>query len=253
MTRVSVAGVLVLALTLVASPSGAQVPAGLPWSPPDDDAAPPPTATKRPRPHTVDAPASTVRIHSYSADGKHRVRVEMPTTSGEYRLVCTSSAPAPDSPRWGDCVADVPPGSQLRVTLGNVTQPQLLSVPDDPGSVLDLEVLPAEDSEAKVGGTLLIVLGSAGMCVGLLSLAAAGLAADDAKGRAQLLGGLGLVLGGLTVAGGIALIKTRPKEPRVVSYDRSDNLLGDVAAAKSRDRATDGPAAFTPLRYGFTF
>ena len=215
------------------------------------------------------APARTVRIHAHSKENKRRVRVEMLGTDRKYRVVCKSEAP-PSPPRrfifrgWGDCVADVPPGSQLRIALGEIKESHIFSVPSDPGRKLVLEVLPAAPGAEHDGGIVLIVIGGAGMLVGFGALFFGAYAAAycGCEGSWLTVGGSALVLGGIAVASGIVLFVTRPKEPSVdvvpsegppQSYGRTDSFLGDVASAKPRDAATSAPAPFTPLSYGFTF
>ena len=269
MTRYLIAGLAGLSLMVVGRGASAQEAQTAPEPPGERDV---PSVEDAPAPPP--SVARTVRIHARSKENKQRVRVETSVIGGERQLLCSSEAPTfPPrqrgarrrpfaSPSWGDCVADVPPGSQLRISLGESEESHLFEVPDAPGSEMNLTVLNADRTAEKAGGIALIVIGSVGVALGSLVLAFSappGLLHDDDLATQSA---FVLILGAAFAAGGIAVLATGSREPHVESaatdraaarYGRKDTVNGDVASARSREPSTTAPAAVTPLSYGFTF
>jgi hypothetical protein len=266
--RARVLVTLTLTLTLTASDVAAQ----------DVAIGPPAQVAPHPPPEVVPdvahapvvhhTPARTVRIRARSEGGKHPVRVEM---RNDHRLVCASQRPvrAPQARGtegaftavpWGDCVADVPPGSQLLVTLGESKHAGIFDVhsDSDADSEQDLLVLSPADRGETAGGVVMIVVGGLGAAVGLLVLGTSAEFDDESRTR----GGAAVVLafGVLLGAGGIAVLANRAREPRLErqstrreleSQGRRETLLGDVASSKSREATLNAPSP--ALSYGFSF
>jgi len=216
----------------------------------------------------------TVRIHAHSDESKQKVRVEAAGTDGQRQIVCASEPPpkrkfdpahhASPSRIWGDCVADVAPGSQLLVTLGDGKEGHVFAVPNEPGGELDLQVLPATRSEQKASGTVMLVVGATAVFGGavvlpLYSLSQNVLASGDPSATASLI----LIAAGVVVGViGVIVLASGSREPLVESRTmygaaawedgRERTFLADVASARPRDRSATLPT-ITPLSYSFRF
>lgn len=194
-------------------------------------------------------PAGTVRLSLRSYRSKELARLYVARENGAYAFVCQSP-----------CKADVIPGTPLRVTLGDSSEPHDFVMSGHPGSDLDVEVRPASKGPLA-GGIVMVSLGAPTALVGLILLAVSGIgSSSDADLRTAGLVVLGV--GGAVTVGGIALIANRSHEPRI----REDEHGGDRA-----ERATDSRAnvfasdvatlrhaspvapAFTPLTWGLSF
>lgn len=181
-----------------------------------------------------------------------RARVFVRTVSGAYVLVCATP-----------CTADLPPGAELRTTLGDEDEdPRDFAVPNDYGPDVDVEVKPASKG-ALVGGIIMTSIGGIFLLIGTVLTAAANDARSSSSERALVTGGVVcLVLGAGLAIPGILLMTNRSREPRVRTdphrrsheYSRDDTLLMDVAETR-RVQPTTGlvPVAMTPLRLGFSF
>lgn len=202
---------------------------------------------------TTGAPAAgMVRMRFRTYRDRGRARVFVRTVSGAYVFVC--AAP---------CTADLPPGAELRTTLGDEDEdPRDFAVPNDYGPDVDVEVKPASKG-ALVGGIIMTSIGGVFLLIGTVLMAAASDARSSPGERALVTGGVVcLVLGAGLAIPGILLITNRSREPRVRTdphrrgheYSRDDTLLMDVAEAR-RIQPTTGlvPVAITPLRLGFAF
>ena len=153
---------------------------------------------------TAPDPARNVRIRAHSEGNRQRVRVEARGTDGQQQVVCASEPPPARPPGgarrpfkgggWGDCVADVAPGSQVLIKLGEIEEPHVFIVPDEPGSQLELWVLPATRESEKSGGAVLLALGGLAILVPVV----VSLVTFDSDG-----GGSGK--SGLPIPGGLAL------------------------------------------------
>ena len=111
-------------------------------------------------PAAAQSPAPVIRVHAHAEDNEARVRVVQLEANGAKGASCSSGVPTdPGRERWGDCVVDVPAGSQLSITLGDHDEaPHAYWVPDDRGSELDLKVVP-DGYAAKMGGGAMIISG----------------------------------------------------------------------------------------------
>ena len=273
MTRRLIAGLAAVSLALSATGASAQEAQAahdpaferVPPSVEDAPAMPPPVVTA---PATVrSAPARTVRIHARSKNNKQRVTVAIWGTGNERQVVCSSEAPLhptrpPGAPRrpfiapsWGDCVANVPVGAKLLVTFGKSTDGQTFVVPNEPGSELDLKVLPADRSDENGIGVAMVVIGGVGVAIGGLLLAISssdGYLQNDSVVTPSI---VAVVLGAAIVGGGIALLVSGSRAPRVKSEatQRPAMVVGDIPWAGSREPSMSAPPALTPLSYTFTF
>lgn len=191
-----------------------------------------------------------MRFRTYRDRGRARVFVR--TVQGAYAFVCTSP-----------CTADLPPGAELRTTLGDDDEdPRDISVPNDLGPDVDVEVKPASKG-ALVGGIIMTSIGGVFLLIGTVLTAAANDARSASAERALTTGGVVcLVLGAGLAIPGILLMTNRSREPRVRTdphrrgheYSREDTLLMDVATARRADPSTGVvPVAVTLLRLGFSF
>ena len=199
-------------------------------------------------PSPLFAPARTVRVHVRTPNNDDTARVAIRRSDGTYDFVCRTP-PA--------CVADVPPGSELRITLNrDGTERSTFMVPDDPGGEVDLEVLPAPSWPLAVGIPMIVIGGVTGLLGFVTSSGLWGSGGNPSVG-------VPIATGGAAVAtGGILWLALRSQEPRVMvdprpgapeSYGRNDTLVGDVGSAKSREASPPVPAPFTPLSYDFPF
>ena len=199
----------------------------------------------------------TVRIHAHSVENRQEVSVVM---HGTAQVVCTSDAPPARKPQgvrrpfrggpWGDCVADVAPGSQLDIMLGNGGETHLFTAPDEPGAEVNLEVLPPDRRDEKRSGVLMLVVGGVGVAVGgLLYLWSApdGFFHDESGATT---GAVILAVGAAFVVGGVALLASGPREPRV----ESEGVTRQAAMfTRARETTTSLPSIVAPLGYGFAF
>ena len=185
------------------------------------------------------------------------------TGDGQRRIVCVSVDPdprkhgAPHRPfkavTWGDCVADVAPGSQVLITVGNREQRHPVIVPDDPGAELEIRILPPDRTEQRSGAIALFVVGGAAAVGGFFAyeLASIGGASGTTVPAVVMLGGIALVVTGIFV------IATGPREPVIELGQRlapravrRDDALGDLAVARRRE-ASSPPPERAPV-FGYT-
>ncbi len=221
-----------------------------------------PPASAQEQPATAPAPtAGGVRLHVRTLKNKGTARVYIHRADGSYTLVC----PSP-------CTADVPPNSELRVTLGaHEDEPHTFVVPADLGPEVDLEVRPP--SVGPLIGSV-VLLGSGGGLVlsGLLFIALSDVhygqvsssttqTSRDISSTYKTTGYVMIGIGAAAAVAGFVWFLSRSHEPQVLDsphrepdvYGRRDTLLGDVALGKPRDATNLAPAPFTPLQYGFSF
>lgn len=238
----TVAAGIGLAFTLLATRAGAEQPPPLP-------PASSSTAPTSPSSTVAARPTGTVRLSLRSYKNKEAARLFVEHPNGAYAFVCQSP-----------CKADVVPGTNLRVTLGDSEEPHDFQMSGNPGTDVDLEVRPASKG-ALAGGIVMVSLGGATAIVGLLLLAVAALPRIDDDSGLRTAGFICLGAGGGLTFGGIALIAGRSREPRI----RQDEHGGDkTSASASRaevfrgDLVTLRPAlptspALTPLTWGLNF
>jgi hypothetical protein len=244
MMRTVLAAASVVAITCAASGAAAQA-TGTPNQPPPEQPAPP-QASAAPAP-------GMARVHFRTYRGRERAEVFVRTVQGNYALVCTSP-----------CTADLPPGAELRVMLGDSEDSHVFNVPQDLGSEVDVEVR-APGKGGLVGGIIMVSIG------GIFAIAGIALTALSTEERSG--SRTGTLTGGLVCLGlgvglglpGILLMANRSREPRVREtphrdrpgrYGRSETLLGDVAEGRPGDRGRDTgtvPVAVTPFQLGFAF
>jgi hypothetical protein len=252
MKRRSLATATVLALALSAADATAQQQAApvAPVAPAGPTAGPAP-----------------VRLHLRTLKNKSAARMSIHRADGSYTLVCASP-----------CTADVPGGSELRVTLGNDDDdPHTFVLPTDLGSELDLEVRPPSVGPL-VGSIVLIGSGGALVLSGLAFIALADVAggsisASSASTSAthksisdtyKTTGYVMIGIGAAAAVAGFVWLLARSHEPQVSEsphrepdvYGRRETLLGDVAVATPCDPTSAAralPAPFTPLQHGFSF
>lgn len=260
--------VAILALTLAAAPDAV---AGGDAAPPD---APPADADIVAAESAT--PARTVRIRAHAPDRRRPVRVEMRGPGTSPRILCTSELPVAPARRagvsrrpfaarrWGDCVADVPVGTELAIVLGDVKPAHAFVVPDSPGSELDLRVSRESNVGAIAGGGTLIGVGALTAFVGLLGIAlygGSGYFHDESATKTStrvLLGGVIIAGGGAgLLAYGLQTRETRVDsklvEPSSPAQSRRETLVGDAAHASPRKPEAGGAAPFIPLSYAFQF
>jgi hypothetical protein len=250
MKRHSLATAIAFALALSAADATAQQPAA-----PAAPAVPP-------------APAP-VRLHLSTLKNKSTARMYIHRADGSYTLVCASP-----------CTADVPGGSELRVTLGNDDDdPHTFVLPTDLGSEVDLEVRPPSVGPL-VGSIVLIGSGGAFVLSGLAFIALADVAGGSISASSastsstnksisdtyKTTGYVMIGIGAAAAVAGFVWFVYRTHEPQVSesphrdpgAYSRRETFLGDVALARPRDRDPTNatsvlPPPFTPLQYGFSF
>ena len=254
-----------LAIVMSAGPASGQAPPPLPPAQPPPAAVvaqpvpppltiPPPLTTPPPvvlppsggaygpLPQTtapVPAPGA-VRLHFHMLKDKGRARIAVRTVQGGYAFVCGTP-----------CVADLPPGAELRVTLATSDDEDedahLMSVPRDLGSDVDIEIKPASKG-GLVGGIIMTSIGGFFALIGVVLLAVAGDEKSNSKTGLVTGGLVCLVLGAGLGIPGVLLISNRSREPRV----KSDPYKRDNDERISREDSLL-PVAHTPLRLGFSF
>lgn len=187
-----------------------------------------------------------MRFRTYRDKGRARVYVR--TVQGAHAFLCASP-----------CTADLPPGAELRTTLGDEDEEaHEFTVPIDYGPDVDVEIKPASKG-GLVGGIIMTSLGGLFALIGAL-LTGVSTAAPSSSGRSALAtaGVVCLVIGAGLGIPGILLITGRSREPRVRTdphrggrdYSREDTLLMDVTAQQAPAAI---PVAIMPLRLGFSF
>ncbi len=189
-------------------------------------------------------PQGTVRLHVRSYKEDVPARLFVAAANGAYAFVC--QAP---------CTADVYPGTPLRVTIGDSDEGHDFTMTGTPGNDVDLVVRPASKGPIA-GGVVMLSFGGITALVGMV-LAAAG--AQSGRDGTATAGWICLGIGGGLTAGGIALIASRSREPRIrtnerapsgATASRADLFSGDLASL--RPPSPIAPA-FAPLSFGGTF
>jgi hypothetical protein len=189
------------------------------------------------------AAAPVIRVHAHSADNERQVHVVAIAETGANQRSCSSEAPRRGQERWGDCIVDVPAGTQLSIKLGNLEPPHVYWVPENRGNELDLKVV-SDDENALVAGGALIVAGGLGIALGFLGFylsSSCGHCADDTT---LSLGAT--AVGAVLITAGVGVVAARSREPRV-------ETLRPRRAAESTGPTVTAPAALTPLGYTFRF
>lgn len=193
-----------------------------------------------------DAPPP-VRIHAHSENGAKRVAVWMEGADGKLQVVCAPEAS-------GECHAEIPPGSWLRIALEG-RAPRSYLVPYDRGTALDIKVLPPPQekrgsSAATAGGVAMLAVGFTVAAIG-----GSAVASSVPGGEKDFVapGVIALIFGSLLGAGGVALlvsasasggpsgtvlVVTRSEEPRLESTHRLHAVVS---------------SPILPMSYGFTF
>jgi hypothetical protein len=188
------------------------------------------------------------RLHFRTSRERDVATVYVRTLQNGYAFLCSSP-----------CTTDLPPGAELRITIGDEDEGRVMTVPNDRAGDVDVEVRPPGKG-AVVGGVIMLPIG------GILLLAGAVLtavSADRGSSRGgELAGGLVcLALGGGLVVGGILLLANRSHEPRLKQvphrsrerYSRDQTVLGDLAAGEHHDPLAFPQTAIAPLPLAFTF
>jgi hypothetical protein len=172
------------------------------------------------RPELVVDSGSLVRVHFHAHDERRHAIVLTRTMENTYEVLCVTP-----------CTRDLEPGTKLRVTYGNDSDPHDLWVPRERGNAVAFVVNPASKGSRSVG----IVLVSLGGAAGLLGL----------------FGGSGEALGGgvLLATVGLLLIGVQSREPRVEERSRA----GEREAFKPPAPGAERAHALMPLQLGFTF
>jgi hypothetical protein len=261
-----------LAVLTTAASSYAQTPTQPPPRPPSQPPAPPPL-TATPPPLTTAPPlaatpaapppqggvvgglpqtsaavpaAGMVRVHFRTLKDRGRARIAVRTVQGTYVSVCASP-----------CTADLPPGAELRVSLGSgededEDSARLMAVPNDLGNEVDIEVKPASKG-GLVGGIIMTSIGGLFALIGVVLISVSGSESRTTSKSGLVTGGIVcLVLGAGLGIPGILLISNRSKEPRVKS-DPYRNRDRDDRYSREDSDPLAAPVAFTPLRLGFSF
>lgn len=267
-TSALTAAVVIMTSVATTSIAVAQTPTQPPSASPPLTPAPPPLTQAQPAqapqqpqaaviaqastPNTAAPAPGMVRMRFRTLRDRWRARVFVRTVSGTFVFVCTTP-----------CTADLPPGAELRTTLGEEDEdPRDFAVPNDLGADVDVEVKPASKG-GLVGGIIMTSIGGIFLLIGTILTAAANDARSSTGERALVTGGVVcLVIGAGLAIPGILLIANRSREPRVRTdphrrghdYSREDTLLMDVANARRLEPTTGlVPVAITPLRFGFSF
>jgi hypothetical protein len=202
--------VVMVTLGCAARPARAQAPPRASAPAPSSPAAP--SAPAKPA-------QGSVRINVRTEEGAGAARVYwQPGSDGQWTFACASP-----------CRADVKPGTDLRVTLGNdEDHPQTFTLPSDQGREVDVLVQPASKGP-KIAGIIMIPVGFSLAGIGLLlvslSYSSGLLKSPDSRVPGFALLGTGLAIG----TGGILLLALRSKDPRVEVEGREP------------DKAKDGP------------
>ena len=244
----------------VAPPAAVALPPAVPPAPPA-------------APRVASPPRRNLRINAHSEGHRLRVRIQTADLDGQLLFVCASpqlAEPRGDAGgvrrpfrlrRFEDCVADVAPGRQLQIKIGENEQTVAYDVPDDPAGELDLLVRPADGGAQKGGGVVLIVLGALGVGIGGVGLLAASVVGGSSA-PAPFLVALGA--GAAAIVGGIAVVSSGSREPRVEKEDsphraaesqarRDDVAIDDASARRAHGGEVLAAPITTPLSYGFSF
>lgn len=214
-------------------------------SPPAPAVIPPPAVAPPPvTPRMGTAPARA-RIHINGRSGERPSNVFLRSPGTEHHLLCTTP-----------CTTDLTPGDLVRVGHG--------ATPDDPGEDL---IVPAAhstrgeggkpnagDSEALVGGTTLVVIGSGGSIGGIVFLASQG-KSNGGNPSAAAAGILLLGAGVGILVGGLYWLRGRSRGPSIVAVSKpgDDHARATEASAKPRDPLMPISAASTPLTWAVHF
>lgn len=200
-------------------------------------------------------PSGVVRIHLRTFKDKGTARAHVHRADGSYALLCASP-----------CTADVPPKSELRITLDdNEDAPHTVVVLASGGSDMDLEVRPAA-AGPLAGSIVMMAAGGACVLAGLWFVALGNLGSSSTGvGRifepSKTYGYVTIGIGAALAVGGLVWLSARSHEPQVKDspprgpeiYGRRDTLLGDVAVAKPRDASRLAPTPPVPLEYSIAF
>ena len=155
--------------------------------------------------------------------------------------------------QWGDCVADVAPGSQLLITVAN--RKQRVIVPDVPGAELEIAILLPDRDERTSTAFALIGGGVVTSLVGLLGYAFA-----RSVGGNSLLAATFIAPGPVMLVSGIIVGATGPSELRVEIGTplerramRRDDLVGDPGEDRRREAGWSPPARAPVFGYALAF
>jgi hypothetical protein len=194
-------------------------------------------------------PPGTVRVFVHRSPKVKSGAVRLYTSAsptGEAKLVC--EAP---------CKADVYPNTPLQITFGDdSSEPFPIVISGTPGKDVEVEVLPPSRG-ALAGGIVLVSIGGLVAFIGVVLLAIG--ASDNGEHDLFTPGLIVTAIGGGMTAGGIALMVSRSKKPRVRHREldevprtesRAITFGDDVAAWKPRSPV---PAAFAPIGWSFAF